>query len=134
MASARNENRPLSPHLQVWKWGPHMLVSILHRVTGSGMAAVDMAVSPFLAVDPSLPPANVVVSARCYGGTFQLFAERYAREADFDKWSHRLEVHGLDLRHAPSVEVFARHVAATHDRLPADLGPAEIDAAVRTGR
>ena len=40
MASARNPNRPLSPHLQVWKWGPHMLVSILHRVTGSGMATV----------------------------------------------------------------------------------------------
>ena len=40
LASARNENRPLSPHLQVWKWGPHMLVSILHRVTGSGMATV----------------------------------------------------------------------------------------------
>ncbi len=30
--------RPLSPHLQVYKWGPHMLVSILHRVTGDGMA------------------------------------------------------------------------------------------------
>ena len=27
-------NRPLSPHLQIWKWGPHMLVSILHRITG----------------------------------------------------------------------------------------------------
>jgi len=40
LASARNENRPLSPHLQVWKWGPHMLVSILHRVTGSGLATV----------------------------------------------------------------------------------------------
>lgn len=40
MASARNTDRPLSPHLQVWKWGPHMLVSILHRVTGSGMATV----------------------------------------------------------------------------------------------
>ncbi|WP_167954541.1 succinate dehydrogenase, cytochrome b556 subunit [Sphingomonas jejuensis] len=32
--------RPLSPHLQIWKWGPHMLVSILHRATGSGMATV----------------------------------------------------------------------------------------------
>jgi succinate dehydrogenase / fumarate reductase, cytochrome b subunit len=30
--------RPLSPHLQVYKWGPHMLVSILHRATGDGMA------------------------------------------------------------------------------------------------
>lgn len=38
--TARNAARPMSPHLQVWKWGPHMLVSILHRVTGSGMATV----------------------------------------------------------------------------------------------
>ena len=37
-------DRPLSPHLQIWKWGPHMLVSILHRVTGSGMATVGLAV------------------------------------------------------------------------------------------
>ena len=32
--------RPLSPHLGIWRWGPHMLVSILHRATGSGMATV----------------------------------------------------------------------------------------------
>jgi succinate dehydrogenase / fumarate reductase, cytochrome b subunit len=32
--------RPLSPHLQVYKWGPHMLVSIVHRATGDGMAIV----------------------------------------------------------------------------------------------
>ena len=31
---ARNAARPLSPHLTIWKWGPHMLVSILHRATG----------------------------------------------------------------------------------------------------
>ncbi|WP_344696185.1 succinate dehydrogenase, cytochrome b556 subunit [Sphingomonas rosea] len=31
---ARNTARPLSPHLTIWKWGPHMLVSILHRATG----------------------------------------------------------------------------------------------------
>jgi len=36
--------RPLSPHLQIWKWGPHMLVSILHRVTGDGMALVGLPV------------------------------------------------------------------------------------------
>ena len=35
-------NRPLSPHLQIWKWGPHMLVSILHRVSGDGMALVGL--------------------------------------------------------------------------------------------
>jgi succinate dehydrogenase / fumarate reductase cytochrome b subunit len=31
-------NRPLSPHLSIWKWGPHMAVSILHRVAGDSMA------------------------------------------------------------------------------------------------
>ncbi|HEX2763412.1 MAG TPA: succinate dehydrogenase, cytochrome b556 subunit [Allosphingosinicella sp.] len=39
----RNPARPLSPHLTVWKWGPHMLVSILHRVTGAGLATVGAA-------------------------------------------------------------------------------------------
>lgn len=37
-------NRPLSPHLQIWKWGPHMLTSILHRVTGDGLALVGLGV------------------------------------------------------------------------------------------
>jgi len=36
--------RPLSPHLTIWKWGPHMLVSILHRITGSGLAVIGLAV------------------------------------------------------------------------------------------
>lgn len=36
----RNPSRPLSPHLTIWKWGPHMLVSILNRVTGGGLATV----------------------------------------------------------------------------------------------
>lgn len=31
-------NRPLSPHLQVYVWGVHMLVSILHRATGFALA------------------------------------------------------------------------------------------------
>jgi succinate dehydrogenase / fumarate reductase cytochrome b subunit len=30
----------MSPHLTIWKWGPHMLVSILHRVTGVGLATL----------------------------------------------------------------------------------------------
>ncbi|MBV9930835.1 MAG: succinate dehydrogenase, cytochrome b556 subunit [Alphaproteobacteria bacterium] len=36
----RNPDRPLSPHLTVWKWGPHMAVSILHRITGGALATV----------------------------------------------------------------------------------------------
>ena len=42
MASA--SNRPLSPHLQIWKWGPAMAISILHRVTGKGLATVGLGV------------------------------------------------------------------------------------------
>ena len=34
--------RPLSPHLSIWKWGPHMAVSILHRITGDGLALVGL--------------------------------------------------------------------------------------------
>ncbi len=26
--------RPTAPHLQIYKWGPHMVLSILHRTTG----------------------------------------------------------------------------------------------------
>ena len=39
----RNPSRPLSPHLTIWRWGPHMLVSILNRVTGAGLATVGAA-------------------------------------------------------------------------------------------
>ena len=39
-ASNRPKSRPLSPHLTIWRWGPHMAISILHRVTGDGMAIV----------------------------------------------------------------------------------------------
>jgi len=42
---------------------------------------------------------------------------RYQREPDFTEWGHRLHLHGLDLRHAPSVELFAQHIGKTHDRL-----------------
>lgn len=30
--------RPLSPHLTIWRWRVHMVVSILHRVTGHALA------------------------------------------------------------------------------------------------
>ena len=35
--------RPLSPHLTIWRWGPHMLVSILHRVTGGALTVAGLA-------------------------------------------------------------------------------------------
>ena len=39
----RNPSRPMSPHLTIWKWGPHMAVSILHRITGVGLATLGAA-------------------------------------------------------------------------------------------
>jgi len=36
--------RPLSPHLEIWRWGPHMAISILHRATGDGLAVVGLGV------------------------------------------------------------------------------------------
>ena len=44
-------------------------------------------------------------------------AARYAAEPDFEQWSHRLEIFGLDLRHTPSVEALCHELMATHDRL-----------------
>jgi NAD(P)-dependent dehydrogenase (short-subunit alcohol dehydrogenase family) len=44
-------------------------------------------------------------------------ALRYSREPDFAVWKHRLHVHGLDLRHPPSVEILARYVEHSFPRL-----------------
>ncbi|HEX3677715.1 MAG TPA: succinate dehydrogenase, cytochrome b556 subunit [Sphingomicrobium sp.] len=41
MASTRT--RPLSPHLTIWRWGPSMLVSILHRATGTALSIAGLA-------------------------------------------------------------------------------------------
>lgn len=41
---AEQRARPLSPHLSVWRWGPGMLVSILHRVTGGALTVAGLAV------------------------------------------------------------------------------------------
>lgn len=34
---ASHPDRPLSPHLQIWRWTWAMRISILHRVTGNGL-------------------------------------------------------------------------------------------------
>lgn len=39
---AQNPNRPLSPHLEVYRWGPHMAASIFHRATGFTLATAGM--------------------------------------------------------------------------------------------
>lgn len=44
-------------------------------------------------------------------------AIRFAKEKDYKKWSDRLHIHGLDLRHTPSVELFCSYIEETYDRL-----------------
>lgn len=44
-------------------------------------------------------------------------ATRYAKEEDFADWGHRLKIHGLDLRHIPSVELFCSYIEQQYDRL-----------------
>ncbi len=42
-------------------------------------------------------------------------ADRYSKEPDFAAFRERLQIHGLDLRHTPSVELFTRFLV---ERLP----------------
>ncbi len=44
-------------------------------------------------------------------------AQRYAGEPDFETWGHRLKIHGLDLRHIPSVEIFCNYIEQQYHRL-----------------
>ncbi|MEQ6118281.1 SDR family oxidoreductase [Reichenbachiella sp. MALMAid0571] len=44
-------------------------------------------------------------------------ALRFSKEEDFTEWGHRLKIHGLDLRHIPSVEIFCNFIEQQYDRL-----------------
>ncbi len=44
-------------------------------------------------------------------------ALRFAKEPDFADWGNRLKIHGLDLRHIPSVEIFCNFIEQRYPRL-----------------
>jgi NAD(P)-dependent dehydrogenase (short-subunit alcohol dehydrogenase family) len=44
-------------------------------------------------------------------------ALRFSKEEDFADWGHRLHIHGLDLRHIPSVELFCDFIEKKYSRL-----------------
>jgi NAD(P)-dependent dehydrogenase (short-subunit alcohol dehydrogenase family) len=44
-------------------------------------------------------------------------ALRFSKEDDFMEWGHRLKIHGLDLRHIPSVEIFCNFIEQKYERL-----------------
>jgi succinate dehydrogenase / fumarate reductase, cytochrome b subunit len=35
---ANPSSRPLSPHLSIWRWGPNMAASIIHRASGIALS------------------------------------------------------------------------------------------------
>jgi NAD(P)-dependent dehydrogenase (short-subunit alcohol dehydrogenase family) len=44
-------------------------------------------------------------------------ALRFAQEPDFNQWGDKLHIHGLDLRHIPSVEIFCNFIEQKYEKL-----------------
>jgi succinate dehydrogenase / fumarate reductase cytochrome b subunit len=65
--AARRGNKPLSPHLQVWRWHVTMLSSILHRASGLALYAAAIGVALWLMAAAAGPeyyePVDAVLSA-----------------------------------------------------------------------
>lgn len=109
--------------------------------TSSGAAAVFMSTNPFLTGDQ----VNFVASARCYGGTFQLFSERYQGERgidvrwvpdtlDLDAWSARIDANTRflysEMPTNPTLSVF--DVAALADLAHSHNIPLIVDSTLAT--
>lgn len=77
MASAPESQRPLSPHLQIWRWHPTMAASILHRVTGVGLYLAFLCLAAWLVLLAMGP-------------------QSYARLDDlFHSWFGQLKLYGV---------------------------------------
>jgi len=119
-------------------------------VTGSGMAAIAMATQAFLVPAAAGTPTrrarpSIVASAKCYGGTFMLFAERFAAERgvavrwvadplDLDAWQAAIDdgtrfVYG-ELPSNPGLAVF--DVAAVARIAHAHGLPLIVDSTIAT--
>ena len=65
MAGHWNDKRPMAPHLQIWRWHPAMLSSILHRATSIicyiGLIKVGFAML-YLALKGKLPLEGLIYS------------------------------------------------------------------------
>jgi len=62
------KNRPLSPHLQVYRWQITMVMSILHRATGIALALGSLVLVYWLASLASGPEAYAA-ARECLGST-----------------------------------------------------------------
>jgi succinate dehydrogenase / fumarate reductase cytochrome b subunit len=57
------QRRPLSPHLQIYRWTPTMAVSIAHRVTGGALYAGTILLAIYLLGLAGDPRSYALVSA-----------------------------------------------------------------------
>ena len=57
MAEIKQVARPLSPHLQIYRWSWTMAMSIAHRVTGSALYAGTVLIAAWLVAAASGPAA-----------------------------------------------------------------------------
>jgi succinate dehydrogenase / fumarate reductase cytochrome b subunit len=55
------ENRPIAPHLGVWRWHVTMASSILHRVSGVGLYAAAIGLALWLMAAASGPETYAVI-------------------------------------------------------------------------
>jgi succinate dehydrogenase / fumarate reductase, cytochrome b subunit len=60
------DSRPLSPHLQVWRFHATMLASITHRITGVGLYFGTLLIAAWLLALASGPEAYSVAEAILY--------------------------------------------------------------------
>lgn len=83
--------RPISPHLQIYRWSITMTLSILHRATGCALAAGTLALIWFLFAIASGPEAY---------GTFYMVASSWVGKLVFLGWTFALYFHmGTGIRH-----------------------------------
>ncbi|PTM40784.1 succinate dehydrogenase, cytochrome b556 subunit [Bosea sp. 124] len=68
MAEVKQAARPLSPHLQIYRWSWTMAMSIAHRATGSALYAGTVLVAAWLVAAASGPAA--FDTAQAIAGSF----------------------------------------------------------------
>ena len=84
-------NRPLSPHLQIWKWSVTMTMSILHRATGVANVIGLLAIVWWLVAAATGPEAYA---------QFMTFASSLIGKVMFFGWTFSVYLHMLSgLRH-----------------------------------
>ena len=94
MASQWNDKRPMAPHLQIWRWHPAMLSSILHRASAIisyvGLIIVALGVL-VLALTGKLPLEGLifsplgVIGLAVFGFAFIFMALAQLRHAIWDR-------------------------------------------------